>query len=120
VSNLIRPGRRRLLIEEGTTDTVRNPALAHLGVTNTLALLRLLPMSAWDKDAQILALRHQITVLERQLHGQRVRFMWADRTGREAHVDPSRVATQPAPMQKANGYSKDDRSPAADAARIAR
>jgi hypothetical protein len=24
-----------------------------------------------------LALRHQITVLERQLHGQRVRFTWA-------------------------------------------
>jgi hypothetical protein len=31
--------------------------LAYLGVTNTLALLRLLPMSDRDKDAEILALR---------------------------------------------------------------
>jgi transposase len=36
-------------------------------------------MSARDKDAEILALRHQITVLERQLHGERIRFTWADR-----------------------------------------
>jgi transposase len=53
--------------------------LAYLGVTNTLALLQLLPMTARDKDAEILVLRHQITVLERQLHGERVRFTWADR-----------------------------------------
>jgi transposase InsO family protein len=46
--------------------------LAYLGVTNTLALLRLLPMNDRDKDAEILALRHQIMVLERQLHGERV------------------------------------------------
>lgn len=45
--------------------------LAFLGVTNALALLRLLPMSDRDKDAEILVLRHQITVLERQLHGDR-------------------------------------------------
>jgi hypothetical protein len=43
--------------------------LAYLGVTNALALLRLLPMSDSAKDAEILALRHQITVLERQLRG---------------------------------------------------
>ena len=53
--------------------------LAYLGVTNTLALLRLLQMSDPDKDAEILALRHQITVLERQLHGEKVRFTPADR-----------------------------------------
>ncbi|WP_230395679.1 hypothetical protein [Plantactinospora alkalitolerans] len=53
--------------------------LAYLGVTNTLARLRLLPMSDHDKDAEILALRHQITVLERQLHGDRVQFTSADR-----------------------------------------
>jgi hypothetical protein len=44
--------------------------LAYLGVTNTLALLRLLPMSDRAKDAEILALRHQTTVLERHLHGE--------------------------------------------------
>jgi putative transposase len=39
--------------------------LAYLGMTNTLALIRLLPMSDRDKDTEILALRHQITVLDR-------------------------------------------------------
>jgi putative transposase len=53
--------------------------LTYLGVTNTLALLRLLPMSDRDKNAEILTLRHQITVLERQLHGEKIRFTWADR-----------------------------------------
>ncbi|ADI11624.1 hypothetical protein SBI_08506 [Streptomyces bingchenggensis BCW-1] len=53
--------------------------LAYLGVTNAFALLRLLSMSDWDKDAEILALRHQITVLERQLGGARVRFTASDR-----------------------------------------
>ncbi|MFF6852337.1 helix-turn-helix domain-containing protein, partial [Streptomyces antimycoticus] len=53
--------------------------LACLGVTNAFALLRLLPMSDRDKDAEILALRHQITVLERQLGGARVRFTPGDR-----------------------------------------
>ncbi|MFF4875379.1 hypothetical protein [Micromonospora sp. NPDC000668] len=45
--------------------------LAYLGVTNAFALLRLLSMSDRDKDVGILALRHQITVLERQLQKSR-------------------------------------------------
>ena len=49
--------------------------LAYLGVTNVFALLRLLPMSDRDKDAEILALRHQITVLERQLGDARPRLL---------------------------------------------
>ena len=53
--------------------------LAYLGVTNALAVLRLPPMSDRAKDVEILALRHQITVLQRQLHGQRIRFTPADR-----------------------------------------
>lgn len=53
--------------------------LAYLGVTNVFALLRLLPMSDRDKDAEILSLRHQITVLERQLGSARVRFSPSDR-----------------------------------------
>ncbi len=40
---------------------------AYLGMTNVFALLRLLPMSSRDKDAGILALRHQLSVLQRQL-----------------------------------------------------
>ncbi|MFE5372717.1 integrase core domain-containing protein [Streptomyces mirabilis] len=53
--------------------------LAYLGVTNAFAMLRLLPMSDREKDVEILALRHQIAVLERQLSGQRVRFAPGDR-----------------------------------------
>jgi putative transposase len=52
--------------------------LAYLGVTNALAMLRLLPMSDQAKDAEILALRHQLAVLERQLHGEKVKFAQAD------------------------------------------
>ena len=33
--------------------------LAYLGLTNTFALLRLLPTTDRDKDIEILALRHQ-------------------------------------------------------------
>jgi putative transposase len=39
--------------------------LAYLTVTNAFAVLRLLSMGDRDKDVEILALRHQITVLER-------------------------------------------------------
>jgi transposase InsO family protein len=53
--------------------------LAYLGVTNAFALLRLLPRSDRDKDVEILALRHQVTVLQRHLGEQRIRFEPADR-----------------------------------------
>src|SRR6266540_3887206 len=48
-------------------------------MTNALAMLRMLPMSDQAKDAEILALRHQIMVLQRQLHGEKVRFDPSDR-----------------------------------------
>jgi putative transposase len=53
--------------------------LAYLGVTNVFALLRLLAVSDRDKDVEILVLRHQITVLERQLGTTRLRFCPGDR-----------------------------------------
>jgi transposase len=53
--------------------------LAYLGVTNAFALLRLLAVSDGDKEAEILALRHQIAVLERQLGTTRPRFCPGDR-----------------------------------------
>ncbi|PSL51523.1 hypothetical protein B0I31_12053 [Saccharothrix carnea] len=53
--------------------------LAYLGMTNAFALLRLLPISDRDKDVEILALRHHITVLERQLGDTRPRFSPCDR-----------------------------------------
>jgi putative transposase len=42
------------------------PRPAYLGVTNLFAPLRLLPISGRGKDAEILALRHQLLVLQRQ------------------------------------------------------
>lgn len=53
--------------------------LAYLSVSNVFAMLRLLPVGDRDKDVEILALRHQIAVLERQLNGQRVCFTPGDR-----------------------------------------
>jgi len=53
--------------------------LVYLTVSNVFATLRLLPMGDQDKDVEILALRHQIAVLERQLGRQRVRFTPGDR-----------------------------------------
>ncbi|WP_167746824.1 hypothetical protein [Streptomyces malaysiensis] len=40
--------------------------LAYLAATNALAFLRLLPMSDREKDVEILVLRHQLLVLQRQ------------------------------------------------------
>jgi hypothetical protein len=71
--------------------------LAYLAVTNGLAMLRLLPMSDGAKDVEILALRHQLAVLERQLHGlgHRVRIAPTDRAFLAAllHRLPARYCT---------------------------
>jgi transposase InsO family protein len=62
--------------------------LAYLGLTNAFALLRLLPGSDRDKDTEILVLRHQLAVLQRQLGGERVRFAPADRAWLAALLSP--------------------------------
>ncbi|NUP39209.1 MAG: hypothetical protein HOY76_19900 [Streptomyces sp.] len=41
--------------------------LLYLTLTNVFALLRLLPMSDTDKSVEILTLRHQLAVLQRQV-----------------------------------------------------
>lgn len=53
--------------------------LAYLTVANTFAVLGLLLASDRDKDTEILVLRHQVAVLERQLDGKKMRFTPADR-----------------------------------------
>jgi putative transposase len=45
--------------------------LAYLAVSNAFTLLRLLPMNDRDKDIEILALLHQIGVLQRLLGAAR-------------------------------------------------
>ncbi|MFF0116472.1 integrase [Streptomyces prasinus] len=67
--------------------------LAYLTMTQAFAMIRLLPMSDRDMDTEILALRHQITVLERQLGGEKVRFSPNDRAFLAAllHRLPSQV-----------------------------
>ncbi|MFE4250673.1 hypothetical protein ACFRU3_14425 [Streptomyces sp. NPDC056910] len=45
--------------------------LAYLAVTQTFATPRLLPMTDREKDAEILALRHQLSIPQRQLDGKR-------------------------------------------------
>src|SRR5689334_3753126 len=62
--------------------------LAYLGITNAFALLRLLPRTDREKDAEILALRHQLAVLQRHLDGQRIRFDPADRALLAALLQP--------------------------------
>ncbi|MCX5096519.1 hypothetical protein OOK36_48945 [Streptomyces sp. NBC_00365] len=43
-------------------------------MTIMFAMLRLLPVSSRDMGVEVLVLRHQITVLQRHLNGQRVQF----------------------------------------------
>jgi len=53
--------------------------LAYLTVTTTFAMFRLLLANDRDKDVEILAQRHQITVLQRQLDDDKIRLTPADR-----------------------------------------
>lgn len=62
--------------------------LAYLAVTNAFAALRLLPMSDCDKDVEILVLRHQLTILQRQLGRSRLVFTGADRAFLAALLAP--------------------------------
>jgi putative transposase len=40
--------------------------LPYLALTSVFTFIRLLPMSDTDKDIEILTLRHQLTILQRQ------------------------------------------------------
>ncbi|MET7498368.1 hypothetical protein [Streptomyces sp900116325] len=46
--------------------------LPYLAVSSVFAFIRLLPMSDMDKGIEILTLRHQLAVLQRQVDRRRV------------------------------------------------
>ena len=62
--------------------------LAYLAVSNAFSVLRLLPKGDREKDIEILSLRHQITVLQRQLAGTRPALDPADRAFLAALLAP--------------------------------
>ncbi|MFJ9084478.1 integrase core domain-containing protein [Streptomyces sp. NPDC102384] len=62
--------------------------LVYLTITNLFGALRLLPVSDRDKVTEILALRHQLTVLERQLGADRVKLAPEDRVFLAALLGP--------------------------------
>ena len=66
---------------------------AYLAVSNAFAALRLLRMTDREKDVEILALRHQLTVLRRQLSDQRPRLRPEDRALLAALLAPLARAT---------------------------
>jgi putative transposase len=66
--------------------------LVYLALTNTFTLMRLLPTGDQDKDIEILALRHQLIVLQRQV-GKPV-FTQTDRmmlAGLLRHLPPEKL-----------------------------
>ena len=65
-------------------------AVAH---AHASAALRLLPLTDREKDVEILALRHQLTVLQRQLGGQRPQLRPEDRAVVAALLTPLARAT---------------------------
>jgi hypothetical protein len=64
--------------------------LAYLALTTTFALIRLLPMSNRDKDVEILALRHQLAVLQRKAASPRSRRTTARCWPRSCTTSPPR------------------------------
>jgi hypothetical protein len=66
---------------------------AYLAVTHAFALLWLVPFTDREKDVEILALRHQLTVLQRQLGSQRPQLRPEDRAFLAALLKPLSRAT---------------------------
>lgn len=70
----------RLAINAAACCSIALLRLTYLGVVNAFATLCLLPMSERGTDAELLAPRHQITVLDSQLGAGKLQFTPSDRT----------------------------------------
>lgn len=66
---------------------------AYLAVTHVFAVLRLLPMADREETVEILALRHQLTVLQRQLGDRRPQLRPENRALLAALLEPLARAT---------------------------
>jgi transposase len=66
---------------------------AYLAVTHAFAALRLLPMTDHEKDVEILTLRHQLTIMQRQLGDRRPRLQPEHRAFLAALLVPLSRAT---------------------------
>ncbi|WP_198047611.1 hypothetical protein [Kutzneria sp. 744] len=66
---------------------------AHLAVTHAFSALQPLPMTNREKGIKILALRHQLTILQRQLGDQRPQLHPEDRAFLAALLLPLARAT---------------------------
>ena len=53
--------------------------LVFLVVSRVMSLLRLSRRESWRKDAEILMLRHQLVVAQRERPGVHARLTWPDR-----------------------------------------
>jgi hypothetical protein len=72
--------------------------LAYLGVTNAFTMLRLLRLSDHETDAETLALRHQVMILQRHLDERKVcseAADWALQAATDGHVAPPAAAGTP-------------------------
>jgi hypothetical protein len=68
--------------------------LPYLALTSVFAFIRLLPMSDTDKDIEILTLRHQLAILQRQIDKPRLTPVGAEnliRTGQCSDGWPQRA-----------------------------
>ncbi|MER7200062.1 MULTISPECIES: hypothetical protein [unclassified Streptomyces] len=77
---------------------------AYPAVTHAVAALRMLPMSDHDKDIEVLALHHQITLLERHLGTDKPTSRPEERTFLAALLTPLPAQPPPAAAARPPGH----------------
>ncbi|MFD1045535.1 hypothetical protein ACFQ1S_08045, partial [Kibdelosporangium lantanae] len=80
----------------------------YLALTGVFAFLRLLPTSSTDKDIEILALRHQLTVLQRQVGNYPIPLPDSALVGKHLLESLEKGVAGPATPVMVNGYGAED------------